>query len=140
MKNKKFLQYTTVLLSLLLPTLSWACGSDAECANGQICNDSGQCVVDGNDWETLLLELSESFPDDTKENIPDYTKEDVLLVDTLMSELGGSETKSCTTQSCKSCRQSARYRFSACLRVASNDSAKSQCSSNFQAGKRQCRD
>lgn len=135
MKNIKLLQRTVILFLLLIPTLSWACWSDTECKNDQICNDSGQCVADGRDWKTLKSDVLKP-----QEKTPAYTKEDVLLVDTLMAELSGSETKSCTTQSCKSCRQSARYRFSACLRVASNDSAKSQCRSNFQARKRQCTD
>lgn len=52
-----------LLLCFMLVSLSGyagSCGSDAECANVEICNDSGQCVPDGRDWNTLKNELNSS--------------------------------------------------------------------------------
>ena len=46
-----------IMTAFLFSTNTFACGSDAECANDQICNDSGQCVADGRDWKALKTDL-----------------------------------------------------------------------------------
>ena len=46
-----------IMTAFLFSTNTFACGSDAECANDQICNDSGKCVADGRDWKALKTDL-----------------------------------------------------------------------------------
>lgn len=75
----------------------FACGSDAECANDQICNDSGQCVADGRDWKTL--------------------KTDLLISESVQK---ARETGACyiSAGSSKSCHNG--LTFASCAKVASN--------------------
>jgi hypothetical protein len=42
---------------LFAASASLACQSDAECGLDQICNDAGQCVPDGRDWNELKKAL-----------------------------------------------------------------------------------
>ncbi|WP_077343700.1 hypothetical protein [Pseudocolwellia agarivorans] len=57
MSYKIKLKLLLVTFIMIFSPFTFACGSDAECKNDQICNDNGQCVADGRDWKTLKSDL-----------------------------------------------------------------------------------
>lgn len=67
-------------------------------------------------------------------------QDDKQYVDLLTSILKETELKvnmDCD-QRCQTCRQQARYRLSACLRSASNETQRAQCRSNYMRRIREC--
>lgn len=95
MKNVKTIIF--IVFSLLLASNVFACYSDAECANDQICNDAGKCVADGRDWKTLKMDL--------------------LISDAVLK---AKETGACyiSAGSSKSCHNG--LTFASCVKVASS--------------------
>ena len=75
----------TLALLFIAPNV-FACGSDAECANDEICNDAGQCEPDGRDWKTLKSELLNFQKSSTiNKDHPDMESVDLPITDKVQS-------------------------------------------------------
>lgn len=102
-----------LVLALSLPGTALACGSDAECANDQICDDSGRCVPDGRDWKALKTELNAS-QESSAHILKRLLEQNNRTLDILekasstkrtcsISCSGRGWTNSCSAQSCSTC-------------------------------------
>ncbi len=75
-----------------------------------------------------------------KNECKSFTDSDVLLINTLTEDIAktNSEKALKCNQRCMVCRQTERYRYSACLRTASNETQRSQCHANYLQRVRTC--
>ena len=125
----KTIAFLTATITLFFSSVTLACYSDAECANDQICNDAGQCVSDGRDWNTLKSTLTNQQSDWIITDEGEGEANADVQVEKLINQ----------TKSVSKCLEKVRNNYAICMNSAgSNESKKTACLKTLQKAVLKC--